>query len=148
MISNDTVTVRAKVSFPSLVDEILYQGAPTGKYGLQLASLSGPAVEKLQELGITTKRKEADAYERGDFVDCKSSFKIHNEGRFNMLFEADGVTPFEGSPRDIGYGSIVRAKIKPYTSRAGTILPSLVALSVEELAVAENASGAKDEVVL
>lgn len=148
MISNETVTVRAVVSFPSFVDEILFQGAPTGKYGTQLANLSGPAVEKLQELGIAIKRKEVDAYERGDFVDCKSQFPIDNSGRFAMLFEADGKTPFEGSPRDIGYGSVVRAKIKPYTTRNGSVLPSLVSISVEELKSPEAADESEDEVVL
>ena len=65
MIANETVTVRATVSFPSLVEEIRFKGAPTGKFGLQLANLSGPAVEKLEELGIEIKQKEGDAYERG-----------------------------------------------------------------------------------
>lgn len=148
MIANDTITVRAVVSFPSLTEEIRYQGAPTGKYGLQLANLSQPAVEKLEELGITIKSKEADAYERGAFIDCKSQYPIRNGGRFNQLFEADGKTLFEGEPESIGYGSVVRAKIKPYTTRSGNVLPSLVQLSVEELKTPESVSDDADEVVL
>ena len=147
MIANETVTVRATVSFPSLVEEIRFKGAPTGKFGLQLANLSGPAVEKLEELGIEIKQKEGDAYERGQFISCSSQYPIQNGGRFNQLFEADGKTLFEGDPSSIGYGSVVRAKIKPYTTRAGTVLPSLLSLSVEQLSTPETVEDG-DEVVL
>jgi hypothetical protein len=49
------------------------------------------------------------------------------------LFEDDGKTPFEGNPREIGYGSVVRAKVKAYKGRDGVARPSLVSLSIEEL---------------
>ena len=49
------------------------------------------------------------------------------------MFEDDGKTPFEGNPRDIGYGSIVRARVKAYKGRDGVVRPSLVSMSVEEL---------------
>lgn len=132
-MENNTVTIRAKVSFPSLVDQITYRGAPTGKYGVQLANLSAPAVEKLEELGIEVKTKPDDKYERGQFLECKSQFPINNEGKYAMLFEADRKTKFEGSPSQIGYGSVVLATIRPFQGKDGVVRPSLVKLAVEEL---------------
>ena len=132
-MENQIVTVRATVSFPSLVDEITYRGAPTGKYGVQLTNLSERAIERLEELGIELKQKPDDKYARGKFVECKSQYPIDNSGRFKILFEDDGKTPFEGNPREIGYGSVVRAKVKAYKGRDGVARPSLVSLSIEEL---------------
>lgn len=132
-MENQLVNLRATVSFPSLVDELLYKGAPTGKFGIQLTKLSSRAIERLEEFGIETKKKEDDKYERGTFIECKSQYPLDNSGKFNILFEDDGRTPFEGNPRDIGYGSIVRAKVKAYKTRDGSIKPSLVSLAVEEL---------------
>jgi hypothetical protein len=121
-MENQIVNIRATVSFPSLVDEITYRGAPTGKYGVQLTNLSGPAIERLEELGVELKQKPDDKYARG---------------RFNILFEDDGKTPFEGSPREIGYGTVVRAKVKAYKGRDGVCRPSLVSMAIEELAKPE-----------
>ena len=132
-MENQIVTLRATVSFPSLVDEITYRGAPTGKYGVQLTNLSERAIERLEELGIELKQKPDDKYARGKFVECKSQYPIDNSGRFKILFEDDGKTPFEGNPREIGYGSVVRAKVKAYKGRDGVARPSLVSLSIEEL---------------
>ena len=136
-MENQIVNLRATVSFPSLVDEITYRGAPTGKYGVQLTNLSDRAIEKLEELGVETKRKPDDKYARGQFIECKSQYPIDNSGKFNILFEDDGKTPFEGSPREIGYGTVVRARIKAYKARDGVTRPSLVSLSIEELAKPE-----------
>lgn len=136
-MENQIVSLRATVSFPSLVDEITYRGAPTGKYGIQLTNLSDRAIERLEELGIETKRKPDDKYARGQFIECKSQYPIDNSGKFNILFEDDGKTPFEGSPREIGYGTVVRAKIKAYKGRDGVCRPSLVSLAIEELAKPE-----------
>lgn len=132
-MENQIVTLRATVSFPSLVDEITYRGAPTGKYGVQLTNLSERAIERLEELGIQLKQKADDKYARGKFVECKSQYPIDNSGRFKILFEDDGKTPFEGNPREIGYGSVVRAKVKAYKARDGVVRPSLVSLAIEEL---------------
>ena len=132
-MENQIVTVRATVSFPSLVDEITYRGAPTGKYGVQLTNLSERAIERLEELGIELKQKPDDKYARGKFVECKSQYPIDNSGRFKILFEDDGKTPFEGNPREIGYGSVVRAKVKAYKGRDGVVRPSLVSMTIEEL---------------
>ena len=132
-MENQIVTVRATVSFPSLVDEITYRGAPTGKYGVQLTNLSERAIERLEELGIELKQKPDDKYARGKFVECKSQYPIDNSGRFKILFEDDGKTPFEGNPREIGYGSVVRAKVKAYKARDGVVRPSQVSMSIEEL---------------
>ena len=136
-MENQIVNLRATVSFPSLVDEITYRGAPTGKYGVQLTNLSDRAIEKLEELGVETKQKPDDKYARGKFVECKSQYPIDNSGRFKILFEDDGKTPFEGNPREIGYGSVVRAKVKAYKARDGVVRPSLVSLAIEELAKPE-----------
>ena len=136
-MENQIVNLRATISFPSLVDEITYRGAPTGKYGVQLTNLSDRAIEKLEELGVETKRKPDDKYARGQFIECKSQYPIDNSGKFNILFEDDGKTPFEGSPREIGYGTVVRAKIKAYKGRDGVCRPSLVSLAIEELAKPE-----------
>ena len=132
-MENQIVTVRATVSFPSLVDEITYRGAPTGKYGVQLTNLSERAIERLEELGVELKQKPDDKYARGRFIECKSQYPIDNSGRFKILFEDDGKSPFEGNPREIGYGSVVRAKVKAYKARDGVVRPSLVSMSIEEL---------------
>jgi hypothetical protein len=136
-MENQIVQLRATISFPSLVDEITYRGAPTGKYGVQLTNLSDRALERLEELGVETKQKPDDKYARGKFIECKSQYPIDNSGKFNILFEDDGKTPFEGSPREIGYGSVVRAKIKAYKGRDGVCRPSLVSMAIEELAKPE-----------
>jgi hypothetical protein len=146
MINNDTVTIRATVSFPALDVFETFKGQPTDKYGVQLANLSGPAVERLEELGIDVKFKDDDL-NRGQFIHCRSQFPITNGGRFNILFEADGRTPFEGLPSDIGYGSVVKAKIKTYTTKQGDAKPSIVALIVEELAKPETQDFADEEVL-
>ena len=136
-MENQIVNIRATVSFPSLVDEITFHGAPTGKYGVQLTNLSERAIERLEELGVELKQKPDDKYARGRFIECKSQYPIDNSGKFKILFENDGKTPFEGNPRDIGYGSIVRAKIKAYKGRDGVSRPSLVSMSIEELSQPE-----------
>ena len=132
-MENQIVTLRATVSFPSLVDEITYRGAPTGKYGVQLTNLSERAIERLEELGVELKQKPDDKYARGRFIECKSQYPIDNSGRFKILFEDDGKSPVEGDPREIGYGSIVRAKVKAYKGRDGVVRPSLVSMTIEEL---------------
>lgn len=148
-MENNIVTIRATVSFPSLVDELTFKGAPTGKYGLQLVNLSAKAVERLEELGVELKQKSDDKYARGKFIECKSQFPIDNSGRFPILFEDDGKTLFEGSPRDIGYGTVVRAKIKSYRGKDGVVRPSLMTLCVEELVAPEvSVNGGDDDEVL
>lgn len=131
-MENQTVTVRAKLSFPSLDQELTFKGAPTGKYGVQLANLSGPAVEKLEELGIATKSKPDDKYERGQFIECKSNFPMDNSGKYPILLEADGKTRFEGETNSIGYGTVVRATLRTYNTPDGP-KPSLVKMAIEEL---------------
>ena len=132
-MENSFVTLRATVSFPSLIDEITFKGASTGKYGVQLTNLSERAIERLEELGIELKQKPDDPYSRGKFIECKSQYPLDNSGRFNILFENDGKTPFEGNPREIGYGSIVRAKVKAYKGGDGVVRPSLVSMVIEEM---------------
>ena len=145
-MENNTVTIRAKISFPSLTEETLFKGKPTGKYSVQLANLSQPAVEKLEELGITVKVKPDDKFERGQFIECKSNFPISNDGKYPMLYEADGKTKLECSADQVGYGSVVRATIRPYNSNDG-VKPSLVKMSIEELVEPEVAVEEEGEVL-
>ena len=146
-MDNNMVTVRAVVSFPNLttVDQL------SQKYSIQLGNLSGPAVEKLEELGMTVKNKD-DAYNRGSFIECKSKFPIDNSGKYGILYEADGKTPFEDAPTAIGAGSVVRATLKTYAWTApgnkSGVGAHIVKLVVEELAKPESTLGAVEEEVL
>lgn len=146
-MENQTVTVRGKISFPSLTEETLFKGKPTGKYSVQIANLSSAAVEKLEELGIDVKVKPDDKFERGQFIECKSKFPIDNSGKYAMLFEADGKTKIECAPEQIGYGSVVRATIRPYQTGDGA-KPSLVKMAVEELVEPEVSVEDEGEEVL
>lgn len=147
-MEKQTVTVRAKLSFPSLTKLLTFKGTPTDKYGVQLANLSGPAVEKLEELGIEVRTKTDDPYERGQFIECKSQFPMDNSGKYPVLLEADGKTWFEGEPEQIGYGTVVRATVRTYTSRDGDVKPSLVKMAIEELVKPEVETSDADEEVL
>lgn len=146
-MDNNMVTVRAVVSFPNLttVDQL------SQKYSIQLGNLSGPAIEKLEELGMSVKNKD-DAYNRGSFIECKSKFPIDNSGKYGILYEADGKTPFEDSPSSIGAGSVVRATLKTYEWKAPGnkqgVGAHIVKLVVEELAKPEAALGTVEEEVL
>lgn len=131
-MENQTVTVRATLSFPSLDTPILFKGAPTDNYGTQLSNLSQRAVERLEELGVDVKFKDDDLG-RGQFIDCKSKFPLDNSGRYPILFEDDGRTLFEGEVKDIGYGTVVKAKVGMYKGRDGVVRPSIKKLIIEEL---------------
>ena len=148
-MENQIVQLRATISFPSLVDQLVFNKAPTGKYGVQLTNLSDRAIERLEELGVETKQKPDDKYARGRFIECKSQYPIDNSGKFNILFEDDGKTPFESSPREIGYGTVVRARVKAYKGRDGVTRPSLVSMAIEELVKPEVSvdEGALEEVL-
>ena len=131
-MENQTVTVKAIIAFPSLTQEIQFKGAPTGKYGTQLANLSDAAVEKLEELGVSVKFKDDD-YGRGRFIDCKSLYPIDNS-KFPTIMESDGKTMFSGPIESIGYGTEVRAKLKLYAGRDGVVRPSIQKLYIDRLA--------------
>lgn len=146
-MENQTVTVRGVVAFPHLVEQTTYKGKPTGKYSIQIANLSQAAVAKLESMGIDVKAKEDDKFERGQFIECKSKFPINNEGKYAMLFESDGKTKIECLPEEIGYGSTVRATIRPYQTDDG-YKPSLVKMSVEDLVHPEVAVGDEEGEVL
>jgi|TARA_R110000772_G_scaffold7665_2_gene25850 hypothetical protein len=145
-MDNNMVTVRAVVSFPNLVtlDQM------SQKYSIQLGNLSAPAIDKLEELGMNVKLKD-DAYNRGSFVECKSKFPIDNSGKYPVLMEADGTTPFEGEPTTIGAGSVVRATLKTYDWSMGGrtgVGAHVVKLSIEEIAKPEVSLSAVEEEVL
>lgn len=131
-MQNETVTIRAVVAFPHLVEQTMFKGKPTGKYSIQLANLSQAAVDRLESLNIEVKSKPDDKFERGQFIECKSKFPINNDGKYAMLFESDGKTKLECEPEQVGYGSVVRAVIRPYQTDDGA-KPSLVKMSVEEI---------------
>ena len=107
MLNNESVTIKATVAFPNLERE----DAMAGKYTVQLANLSDAAVEKLEELGIKVSYKDGDKYERGNYIVCKSKFPI-------IPKDVDG-NSFEGMTERVGYGSIVRAAIKPVEWQMG-----------------------------
>ena len=130
-----TVPVRAVIAFPHLNQEIMYKGASTGKFGVQLGGLSNKARLALEGLGLDVKSKEDDKYERGHFVECKSKFPLDNSGKYPVIFEdvAGGrPEPIEYGAEQIGYGTTVRAKIKAYTTQDGP-KPSLVSMVIEDL---------------
>lgn len=107
MLDNQSVTIRATVAFPNLERE----DSMAGKYTVQLANLSDAAVEKLEELGIKVSFKDGDKYERGNFITCKSKFPI-------IPKDVDG-NSFEGMTERVGYGSVVRAALKPVEWKMG-----------------------------
>jgi len=144
-----TVTVRAVIAFPHLNQEIMYRGASTGKFGVQLGQLSDKARLAIEDLGLEVKTKEDDKYGRAHYVECKSKFPLDNSGKYPMLLEeAPGgrPEPIEYGAEQIGYGTAVRAKIKMYTTKDGNRLPSLVSMVIEDL-VEPGATLNEDEVL-
>lgn len=135
MINNESATVRATIAFPNLERE----DSMAGKYTVQLANLSDAAVEKLEELGVKVSFKDGDKYERGNFITCKSKFPI-------IPKDTDG-NSFEGMTERVGYGSIVRAAIKPIEwsmgGRSG-VSPRIQFLVVDKLVEPETTSSAPD----
>lgn len=123
MISNERVTVRAVVNFPKfeVTDEM------SGKYQVVLANLSPAAVEKLEELGIKVRN---DNGEMGATIKPTSKWPI-------IPVDVDG-NSFMGATNQIGYGSVVRATIKPFAYSVGGnsgVSPKIERIVVEELAV-------------
>lgn len=123
MISNERVTVRAVVGFPKfeVLDEV------TNKYQVVLGNLSQAAVEKLEELGIGVKQDTKG--EGGSFIKPTSKWPI-------IPVDVDG-NSFMGATQQIGYGSVVRATIKPYAYNVGGnsgVSPKIERIVVEELA--------------
>lgn len=135
MINNESATVRATIAFPNLERE----DSMASKYTVQLANLSDAAVEKLEELGVKVSFKDGDKYERGNFITCKSKFPI-------IPKDTDG-NSFEGMTERVGYGSIVRAAIKPIEwsmgGRSG-VSPRIQFLVVDKLVEPETSSSAPD----
>lgn len=133
MVNNESVTIRATIAFPNLERE----DSMAGKYTVQLANLSDAAVEKLEELGIKVSFKDGDKYERGNFITCKSKFPI-------IPKDVDG-NSFEGMTERVGYGSVVRAALKPVEwkmgGRAG-VSPRLQFMVIDRLVEPEEGTGA------
>ena len=101
----------------------------SNKYQVDVSNLSKPAIEALQELGITVKNKGDD---RGFFITCKSKFPI----------EAADKSGEDISGIKVGNGSGITAVISPYswTSPQGKkgVSPNLKKLVVTDLVVYEN----------
>lgn len=133
MVNNESVTIRGTIAFPNLERE----DSMAGKYTVQLANLSDAAVEKLEELGIKVSFKDGDKYERGNFITCKSKFPI-------IPKDVDG-NSFEGMTERVGYGSVVRAALKPVEwkmgGRAG-VSPRLQFMVIDRLVEPEEGTGA------
>jgi len=131
-VDNQVIKVAATVSFPSMTRP----NQMSGKYSIQLSNLSDAAVEKLEELGISVKFKD-DAYNRGRFIECKSSFPIDNS-KFETVVDDAGL-PLDSNK--VGPGSKVEALLKPFDwtmgNRSGTS-PRLMKLVVREIAKAES----------
>ena len=132
MVNNESVTIRGTIAFPNLERE----DSMAGKYTVQLANLSDAAVEKLEELGIKVSFKDGDKYERGNFITCKSKFPI-------IPKDVDG-NSFEGMTERVGYGSVVRAALKPVEwkmgGRAG-VSPRLQFMVIDRLVEPEEGTG-------
>ena len=123
MISNERITVRAVVNFPKFetTDEM------SGKYQVVLGNLSPAAVEKLEEVGIKVR---ADNGDMGATIKPTSKWPI-------IPVDVDG-NSFMGATSQIGYGSVVRATIKPFAYNVGGnsgVSPKIERIVIEELAV-------------
>ena len=132
MLSNESVTIRGTVAFPNLERE----DSMAGKYTVQLANLSDAAVEKLEELGIKVSFKDGDKYERGNFITCKSKFPI-------VPKDVDG-NSFEGMTERVGYGSVVRAAVKPIEWKMGGrsgVSPRIQFMVIDKLVEPEVSTG-------
>lgn len=132
MLNNESVTIRGTVAFPNLERE----DSMAGKYTVQLANLSDAAVEKLEELGIKVSFKDGDKYERGNFITCKSKFPI-------VPKDVDG-NSFEGMTERVGYGSVVRAALKPIEWKMGGrsgVSPRIQFMVIDKLVEPEVSTG-------
>ena len=132
MLNNESVTIRGTVAFPNLECE----DSMAGKYTVQLANLSDAAVEKLEELGIKVSFKDGDKYERGNFITCKSKFPI-------VPKDVDG-NSFEGMTERVGYGSVVRAALKPIEWKMGGrsgVSPRIQFMVIDKLVEPEVSTG-------
>jgi hypothetical protein len=132
MLNNDSVTIRGTVAFPNLERE----DSMAGKYTVQLANLSDAAVEKLEELGVKVSFKDGDKYERGNFITCKSKFPI-------IPKDVDG-NSFEGMTERVGYGSVVRAALKPIEWKMGGrsgVSPRIQFMVIDKLVEPEVSTG-------
>jgi len=134
-INNESVTIRATIAFPNLERE----DAMAGKYTVQLANLSDAAVKKLEELGVKVAYKDGDKYERGNYITCKSKFPI-------IPKDVDG-NSFEGMTERVGYGTIVRAAVKPVEwtmgGRSG-VSPRIAFMVIDKLVEPETSSNSPD----
>ena len=99
MEAREIFTIKAVLSFP-----YLFAQDENGKYSVQFANLSIPAAAKLEEQGVEIKFKDDDKFGRGQFVNCSSKFPF-------KVVDAEGN---DLSGMDIGYGSVVRAKLTTY----------------------------------
>jgi len=132
MLNNESVTIRGTVAFPNLERE----DSMAGKYTVQLANLSDAAVEKLEELGVKVSFKDGDKYERGNFITCKSKFPI-------IPKDVDG-NSFEGMTERVGYGSVVRAAVKPIEWKMGGrsgVSPRIQFMVIDKLVEPEVSTG-------
>ena len=128
-MSNENTVVKG-TAFWAQLDQI---NQYSGKYQVDISNLSAPAVEALQERGISVKNKGDD---RGFFVTCKSKFPIEAADKSGESLQ--GVK--------IGNGSGITAVISSYewTSPQGRkgVSPNLKKLVVTDLKVYEKGGDA------
>jgi len=114
----ERVKIRAEVMWPYFDRVNDY----TGKYQVDLAQLSDPAVKALEELGLSVNNKEG----KGNYITCKSTKPIH-------VFDKTG-DQLDGVP--VGNGSKAIAMIGFYDWSYGAKQgrsPSLKKLVIDEL---------------
>ncbi len=101
-MQNESFLIKAVLAFPSL-----FQEDENGKYSVQLANLSQAAVTKLEDLGVDVKFKDDDKYGRGQYVNTTSKFP------YKVTIDSpEG--PVDAKGMEIGYGSVVRARVSTY----------------------------------
>jgi len=139
MISNETITVRGIIAFPSFETPDKF----SEKFQVDIGNLSPAAVEKLEELGVDVKSVDDDTYGRGQYIRCRSKWPI-------IPVDESG-NSFEGATNTIGYGSTARVTIKPYPYTMGGksgVSPKIANIVIEELVTAGvGAEGEAGEVL-
>lgn len=139
MISNETVTVRGVIAFPSFETPDRF----SEKFQVDIGNLSPAAVEKLEELGVDVKSVDDDTYGRGSYIRCRSKWPI-------VPVDASG-NSFEGATNTIGYGSVARVTIKPYPYSIGGksgVSPKITTIVIEELVSATGGDAGENNDVL
>lgn len=127
MENKQSFVVKGVLAFPYLTTQ-----DDNDKYSLQIGNLSHAAVDKLVEQGVDVKFNEDDKYGRGQYIQSTSKFAFKPKA-------PDGT---DMSGMDIGYGSVVRARLTTYDwtykAKSGTGV-RVLELIIDEVVVPEGA---------